>query len=62
MYEVQYVHVLILFTSIHISIYRLILIILIMRSFPILKMLLAMRLLWAQEMCSTSLCTGKKYF
>lgn len=32
-----------------------------MRGFPISEMLLAMRLLWAQEMCSTSLCIGKKY-
>lgn len=43
-------------------IYRLILITLIMRSFPILKMLLAMRLLWVQEMSSTSPCIGKRDF
>lgn len=50
------------FSCIHIFISRLILITLIMRSFPILKMLLGMRLSWGPEMCSTSPCIGKKYF
>lgn len=42
-------------------IYRLTLITLTMKGSLILKMLLAMRLLLAQEMCSTSQCIGKQY-